>query len=319
VKEIHVAVCVVWRGDRVLIARRPDHAHQGGLLEFPGGKVEAGESVQQALSRELAEETGLQVGEDQWQPVIGIRHDYGDKRVFLDVWETREAKGEPESREGQPLQWMGPGSMEDPHFPAANRPIIRAVRLPRALCITAPDVTVPQLATAIATERPGMVVLRAPGLDGADYLTMAKEAVALCEAHGTALLLHGNAGLAASLPGVAGVHLPWLQAKELSERPLPGDLWLGVSCHDRAQIEQAEAIGADYVTLGPVTETPTHPGAGLLGWEAFAALASRARLPVFALGGMNRSRLSRAMAAGAQGIAGIRFWMNDNQRPQEVQ
>jgi 8-oxo-dGTP diphosphatase len=94
---------------------------------------------------------------------------------------------------------------------------------------------------------------------------------------------------------------------------------LGVSCHDRAQIEQAEAIGADYVTLGPVTETPTHPGAGLLGWEAFAALASRARLPVFALGGMNRSRLSRAMAAGAQGIAGIRFWMNDNQRPQEVQ
>lgn len=317
--EVHVAVCVVWRDDRVLIARRPDHAHQGGLLEFPGGKVESGESVAQALSRELAEETGLQVAEDQWQPVIGIRHDYGDKRVFLDVWETRNAQGEPEGREGQPLQWMEPGSLEDPDFPAANRPIIRAVRLPRALCITGPDMTASQLEAAIAAAQPEMMVLRAPGLDGAEYLALAKDVAGICEAHGTALLLHGNAGVAETLPGVAGVHLPWVEAKELSERPLPGNLWLGVSCHDRAQIEQAEAIGADYVTLGPVTETPTHPGAELLGWDAFAALTDRARLPVYALGGLNRARLPRALGAGAQGIAGIRFWINDNERPQEVQ
>jgi 8-oxo-dGTP diphosphatase len=310
--EVHVAVCVVWREGRVLIARRPDHAHQGGLLEFPGGKVENDESVAQALSRELAEETGLQVPEDQWQSVIGIRHDYGDKRVFLDVWETRKAQGEPEGREGQPLQWMEPGRLEDLDFPAANRPIIRAVRLPRALCITGPDMNAAQLATAIAAEKPQMVVLRAPGLDGADYLALAKQAAAICEAHGTALLLHGSAGLAETLPGVAGVHLPWAEAKAFSERPLPCGLWLGVSCHDRAQIEQAEAIGADYITLGPVSETPTHPGAQLLGWDAFATLANRARLPVYALGGLNRSQLLRAKALGAQGIAGIRFWVNDN-------
>jgi 8-oxo-dGTP diphosphatase len=251
--------------------------------------------------------------------LIGIRHDYGDKRVLLDVWETRQAKGEPEGREGQPLQWMVPGSLEDLDFPAANRPIIRAVRLPRTLCITSPDVTVSQLGAAVVAERPEMLVLRAPGRDGADYLALAREAATICEAHNTALLLHGNAGLADSLPGVAGVHLPWVEAKALSERPLPGNLWLGVSCHDRAQIEQAEAIGADYVTLGPVNETPTHPGTKWLGWEAFSALANRARLPVYALGGVDREQLPRAVEAGAQGIAGIRFWLHDNERPKEVQ
>lgn len=80
--EVHVAVGVIIRDGRVLIARRPEHAHQGGLLEFPGGKVEPGETVQQALVREIAEETGLKLIESALQPVIGIRHNYGDKRVF---------------------------------------------------------------------------------------------------------------------------------------------------------------------------------------------------------------------------------------------
>ena len=136
VKDIHVAVAVIVRDGRVLIARRPDHVHQGGLLEFPGGKVEPGESVQAALVREIAEETGLHVPADSLQPVIGIRHDYGDKRVFLDVWETRAAEGEARGCEGQPVEWLAPEQLQDEDFPAANRPIIRALRLPRQLAIT---------------------------------------------------------------------------------------------------------------------------------------------------------------------------------------
>lgn len=318
-REIHVAVCVVWQNGQVLIARRPDHAHQGGLLEFPGGKVEAGESVLQALSRELEEETGLQVTGDQWQPLIGIRHDYGDKRVFLDVWETRQARGNPEGREGQPLQWLDPGALVDGDFPAANRPIIRAVRLPRTLCITRPDTTVEQLKAAVMREQPAMVVLRVPGLEGGDYLDLAREAEVICKTRGALLLVHGNAGLAETLPGVAGVHLPWSEARELSERPLAENLWLGVSCHDRAQIEQAQVIGADYVTLGPLAETPTHPGGEWLGWDAFQALVDTAELPVYALGGVSGNDLPEAMTHGAQGIAGIRFWMDEIKQSQEVQ
>lgn len=133
---IHVAVAVIVRQGRVLIARRPDHVHQGGLLEFPGGKVEFGETVQQALVREIAEETGLQVPEDSLEPVIGIRHDYGDKRVFLDVWKTTRAQGQPEGREGQPVDWLKPSELADTDFPAANRPIIRALNLPTRLALS---------------------------------------------------------------------------------------------------------------------------------------------------------------------------------------
>ncbi len=129
-KEVHVAVAVIWRDDRLLIARRPEHAHQGGLLEFPGGKVEPGETVGQALVREIAEETGLAVPLDSLQPVIGIRHDYGDKRVFLDVWQTSAATGVAEGREGQPVHWMRLDELRDHDFPAANRAILGALRLP---------------------------------------------------------------------------------------------------------------------------------------------------------------------------------------------
>ena len=120
VKEVHVAVAVIVRDGRVLIARRPDHVHQGGLLEFPGGKVEPGETVQAALVREIAEETGLHVPAGSLEPVIGIRHDYGDKRVFLDVWETSAAEGEARGCEGQPVEWLTPEQLRDEDFPAAN-------------------------------------------------------------------------------------------------------------------------------------------------------------------------------------------------------
>src|SRR5690554_906464 len=117
IREVHVAVGVIVRQGRVLIARRPDHVHQGGVLELPGGKVEGDETVQAALVREIAEETGLEIPRDSLRPVIGIRHDYGDKRVFLDVWRTDQARGEAHGREGQPLEWMRPESLQDEDFP----------------------------------------------------------------------------------------------------------------------------------------------------------------------------------------------------------
>lgn len=317
-KEVHVAVSVVWREGRILIARRPEDAHQGGLLEFPGGKIEAGESVARALSRELEEETGLRVSQQDWVPLIGIRHDYGDKRVFLDVWETRKAQGEPEGREGQPLQWLAPGELEDRDFPAANRPIIRSVRLPRMLCITSPDISAPRLGAALQRHGSDLVVLRAPGLGGESYLSLAREALDLCAAAGGGLLVHGSPGLVESLPGVAGVHLSWAEASELGARPVRESCWLGVSCHDAEQLAHAERIGADYVTLGPVRSTPTHPDASLLGWEAFAALVAQSSLPVYALGGVFPEQLAEAMEHGAQGIAGIRFWLEENPTSQEV-
>ena len=123
---VHVAAAVILGSDGcVLIARRPAHVHQGGLWEFPGGKVEAGETVVEALSRELHEELAIEVVTAE--ALLEVRHDYPDKSVLLDVWCVTEFAGKPVGNEGQPLCWVKVEQLQDYPFPAANQPIIKAV------------------------------------------------------------------------------------------------------------------------------------------------------------------------------------------------
>ena len=122
-KTIHVAVGVLINpAGAVLIARRPDRVHQGGLWEFPGGKVEEGEPVAMALNRELHEELGVTV--QVAEPWLQVGHDYPDQRVWLDVWRVTAWQGEPQGREGQPLVWAWPAELATFAFPAADQPII---------------------------------------------------------------------------------------------------------------------------------------------------------------------------------------------------
>ena len=107
---------------RVLVTRRAPHAHQGGLWEFPGGKVETHESIFKALARELREELGVLV--EASEPLMVLEHDYGDKQVRLDVHRVTRWLGEPRGLEGQPLAWQRPEQLQDWAFPAANRPIL---------------------------------------------------------------------------------------------------------------------------------------------------------------------------------------------------
>lgn len=312
-KTVHVAVGVIVRGGRVLIARRPDTAHQGGLLEFPGGKVEPGETVQQALCREIAEETGLKLTEGSLQPVIGIYHDYGDKRVFLDVWSSHSAQGEPEGKEGQPVGWLAPELLKDSDFPAANRPIIRALRLPHRLAITGGinDAAEGLARLGEALDRglnDSLVVFRAPALSRAVYLDFASAALGVCRERSVDPILHGPADLCQALPEARGVHLPWREAQRHSERPVSNDCWLGVSCHSAEQLRHAERLRADYVLLGNVLETPSHPGQPGIGWAAFQELVATAVVPVYGIGGLGPEHESRARAHGGQGVAGIGFW-----------
>ena len=127
---VHVAVGIVADPTgAILIARRPDHAHQGGLWEFPGGKVEADEAVETALRRELQEELGIAV--QTAEPWLQIRHAYPDKTVLLDVWRVTAWRGEPHGREGQPLTWASPAKLADFAFPAADESIIARLRQER--------------------------------------------------------------------------------------------------------------------------------------------------------------------------------------------
>lgn len=119
---------MVLDGKRVLIARRHDQAHQGGLWEFPGGKVEAGESTPEALARELAEEVGLAAEADRMTPLTCLEFDYGDKVVRLDTWLCHHFSGEAKGLEGQPIRWVTLAELDDYAFPEANQTLIERLR-----------------------------------------------------------------------------------------------------------------------------------------------------------------------------------------------
>ena len=120
---VTVAVGILIDGaGRVLVTRRAPDAHQGGLWEFPGGKVEADETLLEALTRELREELGVSV--EAAEALMVLEHDYGDKQVRLDVHRVTRWSGEPRGLEGQPLAWQRPEQLRNWTFPVANRPIL---------------------------------------------------------------------------------------------------------------------------------------------------------------------------------------------------
>ena len=123
IQRVHVmAAVIVGLDQRIFVAKRPEHKHQGGLWEFPGGKLEPGEEPHLGLARELEEELGICV--TQCEPLMTISHDYADKSVFLDVWRVDGFKGEPHGREGQLTQWVTLDELPQLSFPAANQAII---------------------------------------------------------------------------------------------------------------------------------------------------------------------------------------------------
>ncbi|MED5611717.1 MULTISPECIES: Nudix family hydrolase [Pseudomonas] len=310
-KRIHVAAAVIRGADgRVLIARRPDDKHQGGLWEFPGGKVEEGEPVQAALARELEEELGIRV--ERARPLIRVAHDYPDKQVLLDVWEVSGFSGEPHGAEGQPLAWVALRELPDYEFPAANRPIVHAARLPERYLIT-PDGLEPQeVLQGIRAAVAGgvrLIQLRAPNMYSPEYRDMAVDAVGLC-AGKAQLMLKGPLEWLGDFPS-AGWHLTAEQLRKYAPngRPFPDDRLLAASCHGAEELTLASAMGVDFVTLSPVQPTQSHPGEPALGWDAAQQLVEGFNQPVFLLGGLGPQDLERAWQAGAQGVAGIRaFW-----------
>jgi|SRR5262245_11890131 len=124
---IHVAVgIIIDQEKKILVALRPAHKHQGGLWEFPGGKVEAGEEPLQALKRELREEVGIEIS--QAKPLMQCSYDYKEHAVWLDVWEVLEFTGEAHGREGQPIAWVSKEELRDLPMLSANHPIVEKLR-----------------------------------------------------------------------------------------------------------------------------------------------------------------------------------------------
>lgn len=126
-KVVEVAVGVVMKGHQTFVCLRANDKHQGGKWEFPGGKVESGESPEKALSRELQEE--IAIGVTHTEPLVTITHDYGDKQVRLIVFIVDGFTGDPIGNEGQIGKWVAVTALDPKDFPAANVEIIDALKL----------------------------------------------------------------------------------------------------------------------------------------------------------------------------------------------
>jgi 8-oxo-dGTP diphosphatase len=311
VKRVHVAAAVIRGADnRILIARRGDTQHQGGLWEFPGGKVEADETVQTALARELREELGIEVS--QARPLIKVQHDYADKQVLLDVWEVSAFTGEAHGVEGQPLAWVKARELPGYEFPEANRPIVTAASLPGEYLITPEGLDNPTLLRGMQKAIAGgikLLQLRAPNGYDPQYRDLAVDAVGLC-AGKAQLMLKGPLEWLGDFPS-AGWHLTSAQLRKYASkgRPFPQERWLATSCHNAEELALAQQMGVDFVTLSPVQPTQTHPDAQPLGWDQARGLVESFNQPVFLLGGLGPQDQAKAWEIGAQGVAGIRaFW-----------
>jgi 8-oxo-dGTP diphosphatase len=309
---VDVAVAVLIRSDgAALLAQRPASKVYSGYWEFPGGKIEPGEPVAEALRREIREELGIEI--ERAYPWITRVFTYPHAKVRLQFYRVTAWRGEPRALEHQAIAWQRPEAIElEPLLPA-NGPVLRGLLLPAEYAITrAGELGVePFLLRLGARLRGGLklVQIREKTLAHRERGDFARRVSALARAHGAKVLVNSDAALAREI-SADGVHLTAEQLRSATARP---DFPLcGASCHSSEELRKAEALGVDFAVLGPVRATPSHPDAVPLGWERFREIAAGAAVPVYALGGIATRDLERALSCGAHGIAMVRGSWGEN-------
>ena len=302
-KRIDIVLGVIRNptGDKVLIARRPQGSHLGGLWEFPGGKVRDGETALGALKRELYEEVNITAG--RCTPLISFDYDYPGRSLRFEVWKVRSWTGEVAGKEGQETRWADTASLSVADFPPANRGVIAACKLPGTYLIT-PDlesyspVFMEKLDACLAA---GVKLVQFRSKSGNDHKPAVMEMIEACRRHGAGLMVNSTPEFAVEA-GADGVHLTSARLLRLAERPLPAGVRVAASCHGPEELSHAVKVGVDFCVLSPVRKPSGKPGIPL-GWDRFSGMAGSVPIPVYALGGMRLSDLDTARRHGAQGIA----------------
>lgn len=305
-EPLQVAVGVIINSqNQVLISKRSALVDQPDCWEFPGGKVESGESIEAALCRELKEELGITV--QDYQFLFSVPYDYGAKKVCLHVYTVSKYSGQEHSRESQPLQWLGVDKLPSLQFPDANKVILKAIKLPEMIQITGGFSSLGDLIqkTEVCIDQDvSMIQFRAHQLNDEDYLHHANAVLELCHRHSVKLILNRAMNVAEKIKA-DGIHLNRFELMKYKQRPCSGNLLLSASCHDLSELRQAEVLDADFCFLSPVYTARSHSAGISLGMKQFAKLIASCSVPVYALGGMQASDLSSVKASGGVGIAAI--------------
>lgn len=303
---VEVAVAVLVRPDgSFLLASRPTGKPYAGYWEFPGGKIEADESPLQALSRELDEELGITL--EKATPWLTRIFSYPHATVRLRFYRVTNWQGELVPREQQQLIWQTADKLSVSPLLPACLPVLRYLMLPPVYAIT--HATETGIAASLLSIQHAfqsgvkLLQIREKTMLSDQLRHYVQTVLQLARDYQATVLLNQDIALAQALQ-TDGVHLTASQLLSLNARPAVN--WCGASCHNTQELQHAEKIGVDFVTLSPVLPTLSHPGAPTLGWEKFTDLIQGYSLPVYALGGLAPTGLEIAHKHGAHGIAMMR-------------
>lgn len=310
--DVAVGVMINAKGE-VLLAQRPKDKSWSGWWEFPGGKIEAGETAKEALIRELKEELDVTITDAT--PWVSFDYDYPKTKVRLAFFLITAWEGEPKGLERQRFAWTKPEkAAELGELLPASQPPIKWLSLSPLYAIT------PDFDEQLSAENLSSYLEQAlskgirlfqfrqtnwpKGPACKELKAIFESLLEQCHQHGAKLLVN-SVHPKAWWQLADGVQLRTSDAIQLEQRPIPKNKLLGVSTHHLADILYAHILEADFIVLGHIKNTPSHPEQAPLGWDAFEEMAKEAARPVYAIGGMTPDDLSIARQHHAHGVAGI--------------
>lgn len=285
-----------------LLAQRPEGKSYAGFWEFPGGKVEEGETLLYALERELHEELGIKIATAY--PWLTRLHIYTHATVRLNFFRITVWQGELHGKENQQLSWQTPSNLTISPVLPANICVLRALQLPPLYAVSnaaelGSEKFMERLQVALENGLK-LVQMREPVLSREAMRELSLRVVKLAHIYGAQVLINSDIELANEI-GADGVHLNSIQLAVCNSRP--SLTWCAASCHNADELQRANNLGFDFVVLSPVLPTRSHPDATHLGWQAFATISANSAIPVFALGGLCSDDMEKAWQHGAHGIA----------------